>query len=159
MWSSQSLPPPPPCRTNVFLFLKNYLEQQWWQNTKNTWSFLSMHLVISLWFFSSLALTSCSAQLWIALISYRNPHLHEANNTYATSFSCHAWDTQVQPHSDFIYRLQDYMPSREASANYIVKSFKQQFCLQDISLDEVENTQLSLVLHITSIQVFTTGDL
>jgi hypothetical protein len=51
------------------------------------------------------------------------------------------------------------MPSCEASANYIVKSFEQQFCLQYINLDEVEKTQPSSVLHIIGIQVFTIIDL
>ncbi|KAH8940832.1 hypothetical protein BDL97_14G005300 [Sphagnum fallax] len=65
----------------------------------------------------------------------------------------------ARPHSDFICRLKDYMPSREAFADYIVKAFERQFCLQEISLDEVEKTQPSSVPHITSTQVFTTADL
>jgi hypothetical protein len=51
------------------------------------------------------------------------------------------------------------MPSRDTSTNYIVKSFEQHFCFQNINLDEVEKTQPSLVFHIIGIQVFNIGDM
>jgi hypothetical protein len=109
--------PPPPCRTNVFIFLKNYSKQQWWQNTKNIRSFLSMHLVVIVsFFFVGTRITQCTTLSCIDFLHKPPPtwgRQHRCNiiflsclgHTSSTSFWFHVFFKGLHIITWCIYKL------------------------------------------------------
>lgn len=65
---------------------------------------------------------------------------------------------QARPHSDFICRLKDHIPSREVFVDSVVHAFEQQFSLDETDLERIEQTQ-PLVPHLNSTYVLSTRQL